>query len=264
MFKWAKDIGKNINKAPFFTKQTVKDIVSLQFNPGEAVPTYFSAQRGISIITCCPKSAHEVETIKDNKDAWRATAHTMQINEVRRRQTTPPSPPSDNYFELQLSVNTFCTLIWTLFGDECNYYKRLLEVCKTLDQQEVHIIQDSFTADVCRRIIWAILRIGWSFFNTVLVESQFCRGKQLKWPTSLIHKITDNIHFAKTINRPFYPTEWIITSTSGQGTAGNNGGGGGYYGGNNQGGSNQGTNWELSRGQQGQGRNSSGEGEPHR
>ncbi len=64
----------------------------------------------------------------------------------------------------------FFTLIWTLFGDECNYYKRLLEVCETLDQQEVHIIRDSFTADVCRRITWAILSNGRFFFNTVLVE----------------------------------------------------------------------------------------------
>jgi hypothetical protein len=47
MFKWAKDIGKDINKAPFFTKQTVKDIAGLQFNPREAVPTYSSAQQGI-------------------------------------------------------------------------------------------------------------------------------------------------------------------------------------------------------------------------
>ncbi len=46
----------------------VKDILGLQFNPGEAMPTYFLAQWGISILTCHPKSAHEVETIKDYKE----------------------------------------------------------------------------------------------------------------------------------------------------------------------------------------------------
>ncbi len=151
----------------------MKDIVSLNFNPGDAVPTFSSAQQGISILTCRPKSAQEVESIKDFEEAWRTTAHTAQFNKVRRQQKAPPSPPPDNYFELRLSINMFCTLIWTLFGEECNYYKGLLEVAETLDQQEVHIIWDSFTANVCRCITWAILTDGCSFFNMVLVEAQF-------------------------------------------------------------------------------------------
>jgi hypothetical protein len=69
MFKWSKQTGKDINKAPFFTEQTIKDIVGLQFNPGEAMPTYSLAQWGISILTCHPKTAHEVETIKDFEEA---------------------------------------------------------------------------------------------------------------------------------------------------------------------------------------------------
>ena len=111
MSQWSKTTGKDIDKAPFFTEQTVKDIVSLNFNPGEAVPTFSSAQRGISILTCRPKSAQEVESIKDFEEAWHTTAHTAQFNEVRRRQKAPPSPPPDNYFELRLSVNMFCALI---------------------------------------------------------------------------------------------------------------------------------------------------------
>jgi hypothetical protein len=227
MSKWSKDTGKDIDKAPFFTEQTIKDIVGLNFNPGEAVPTFSSAQRGISILTCRPKSAHEVETIKEFEEARRATAHTAQFNDVRRRQKAPPSPPPDNYFELRLGVNTFCALVWTLFGDECDYYKGLLEVAETLDQQEVHIIREAFTPDICRRITWAILTDGRSFFNTVLVESQFKNNERFKWPTSLIHKVTDDVRFAKAIDRPMYPTEWIIPAHNQQGgTLGNSGGGG--------------------------------------
>ncbi len=182
MKKWAKQTGKEIDKAPFFMEQTIKDIVNLNFNPGEAVPIYASAQQGVSILTCRSKTAHEVETIKDNKEARRVTAHTAQFNEVRRHQKTPPSPPLDTYFELRLSVNTFCALVWTLLGNKCDYYKGLFEVCKTLDLQEVHIFRESFTADVCRRITWAILSNGCLFFNTVLLllETQFFRGEQFK------------------------------------------------------------------------------------
>jgi hypothetical protein len=237
MTKWAKQRGKEIDKAPFFTEQTIKDIVNLNFNPGKAVPTYRSAQRGVFILTCQPKTVHEVETIKDNKEACRITAHNAQFNEVWRRQKTPPSPPPDTYFELRLSVNTFCALVWTLFGDKCDYYKGLFEVCKTLDLQEVHIIRDSFTADVCRRIRWAILSNGRSFFNTVLVDAQFLRGEQFWWPTSLIYKILDDVCFAKTINRPFYPTEWLVLAAGGgQGPGGTGRASRGYGGGASQGG----------------------------
>ncbi len=160
----------------------------------------------------------------------------MQFNDIWHRQKTPPSPPPDNYFELCLSVNTFCMLVWTLFGEKCDYYKGLLEVYDTLDQQEVCIIMDSFMANVCCQITWAILSNGCSFFNTVLVGAQFCRGEHFKWLTSLIHKIMDNVHFAKLIDCPFYQVEWLITPANWQGTAGNNGGGGSYGGGEQSGG----------------------------
>ena len=152
MMTWSKRTGMDIDKAPIFTEATIKDIFSLNYNPGEAVPTYSSAQRGISILTCRPKSAHEVKLIKDFEEARRATAHTAQFNEVHRHQKAQPSAPPDNYHNLRLSVNTFCALIWTLFGEECDYYKSMLEIAETLDLQEVHIICKSFTLDVCRHI----------------------------------------------------------------------------------------------------------------
>jgi hypothetical protein len=131
----------------------------------------------------------------------------------------------------------FCALIWTLFGKECDYYKGLLEVAETLDQQEVHIIRDSFTPNVCRRITWAILTDGHSFFNTVLVDAQFWSGERFRWPTSLIHKITDDVRFAKAIERPMYPAKWLVpssaipTTAGGGGGRGSGGGGGGGKGG---------------------------------
>jgi hypothetical protein len=108
---------------------------------------------------------------------------------------------------------------------------------------------------MCRQITWSILTDGRSFFNRVLVEAQFCRGEHFKWPTSLIHKITDDVRFAKPIDNPFCLAEWLITTSNGQGTVGNNGGGGSYGGRNNQG-----ANKEPTKVQQPQGRSNSGGG----
>ena len=92
-----------------------------------------------------------------------------QFNKVQRRQKMQPSPPLDTCHLLCFSVNTFFALLWTLFSNECDYSKGMLEIAETLDLQEVHIIRDTFTADICRQITWAILTDGRSFFNPVLV-----------------------------------------------------------------------------------------------
>ena len=69
MQRWSKQKGLDIDKAPFFTENSIKDIVGLNFNPGKAVPIFSSPQRGISILTCRPKLAQEVEQIKDFEEA---------------------------------------------------------------------------------------------------------------------------------------------------------------------------------------------------
>jgi len=101
MQRWSKQKGLDVDKAPFFTKNSIKDMVGLKFNPGEAVPTFSSAQQGISILTCRPESAQEVEQIKDFEEARRATAHTAQFKEVWRKQKMQPSPPLDTYYKLR-------------------------------------------------------------------------------------------------------------------------------------------------------------------
>ncbi len=62
-------MGLDINKAPFFTKDSIKDILSLNFNLGKAIPTFSSAQGGISILICRAKTGQEVEKNRDYKDA---------------------------------------------------------------------------------------------------------------------------------------------------------------------------------------------------
>ncbi len=48
---------------------------------------------------------------------------------------------------------------------------------------------------------------------------------------SLIYKITDDVRYANTIVRPFYPAEWLIpTIPPGKGTGATNAGDGGHPG----------------------------------
>jgi hypothetical protein len=233
MFKWFKQTGKDIDKAPFFTKQLIKDIIGLQFNPGKTLPTYSSAQWGISILTCCPKMAHEVKTIKDYEEARCMTAHTTQFNDVRHRQKTPASPPPYNYFERRLSVKTFCAFVWTLFGQECT---------RVSSRFVTHWINKKSTSSgtLSRPTCAAGLR-GQSLatdapFSTQCWLRHNFAGANIssgQHPSST--KLRTTSAFPNQSTAFSYLAEWLITTMNGQGTVGNNGGRGSYRGGNNQG-----------------------------
>ena len=68
-----------------------------------------------------------------------------------------------------------------------------------MDQQEVHIIRESFMTDIGHKITWAIPD-GQSFLNRVLVKKDhFTRTNPFLWPTALIGQIADDIQYGKKI-----------------------------------------------------------------
>lgn len=99
-------------------------------------------------------------------------------------------------------------MLWALFGEEGDFYKGTMEVRETLDLQEVRIIREAFSAEVCRSTTWAIIYNECSFFNIVLVHNQFASATPFRWPTSLVHKIVDDIRYAHPIIRPGFPSKW--------------------------------------------------------
>jgi len=65
------------------------------------------------------------------------------------------------------------SLVWVLFGSECDYYKSLQQILKTLELKEVYALKTKFTPENCRRITWAILDDGRAFFDDVKTTIDF-------------------------------------------------------------------------------------------
>ena len=79
-----------------------------------------------------------------------------------------------------------------------------------MDQQEVHIIRESFMTDIGHKITWAIPD-GQSFLNRVLVKKDhFTRTNPFLWPTALIGQIADDIQYGEKNIWPLYRTKWTI------------------------------------------------------
>ena len=76
-----------------------------------------------------------------------------------------------------MNVNTFCALLYTLFGEQCGYYGALLCIRNCLDNVGVFNIREAYTADICYQISWAIINDRRSFFSQVMILTDFDKDK---------------------------------------------------------------------------------------
>lgn len=115
---------------------------------------YSSRRKGLTILCCRPKTAEEVEYIREHEEAMACTGGMMTYEEFKAQKTKGTgvvgATPPENYKDLLLCLNTYCALIHTIFGPECDHYIGLMEVRDTLLLKKVAYIRTSFTADVCR------------------------------------------------------------------------------------------------------------------
>jgi hypothetical protein len=48
---------------------------------------------------------------------------TRQLDKLLRLSKGVTRAPADSFWELKLNIATFMSLVWILFGSECDYYK---------------------------------------------------------------------------------------------------------------------------------------------
>ncbi len=98
--------------------------------------------------------------------------------------------------DLKLNIGTYCGLLWSLFGDHCDYYRELLKIYHILDWEECFTICTACTKEVCACITWAIIDDGWSFFGRNPVALDFAPGTNFQFSTSHLKSIMDSVQNA--------------------------------------------------------------------
>ena len=99
------------------------------------------------------------------EEAAENTKHTRSLDDLLKRNCGKTVEPAKTYTDLKLNVKTHCGLLWTIFGDHCDYYKELLKIYRILDCKECFTIRNVYTREVCARVMWAIVDEGRSFFG---------------------------------------------------------------------------------------------------
>ena len=236
MLDWSYQRRIPIDTGVFLDVDLVKAIVEQKFNPGEGVAHLNSAAKGLSILACRGRTSGEIERQKEREEALTATEKTRQLDEFLRLQKDQRRAPADTFLELKNNVATFMSLIWVLFGSECDYYKGLRNIYATMEMRDVMAIKSHFTAEHCRRITWAIIDDGRSYFDNVKTTLDFTSGAGVVFPQSYLVDIVRNVRYGIPVERANFPSEWLSqkrtfsqdqgqssTRTQGTGTQGTRG-----------------------------------------
>ncbi len=125
MKQWSKDRSIAIDTSIYLETETVKAFVELKFNPGEGVAHLSSVSKDLSIMSCHGRTSTETEHIREREEALLATENTRQLDELLRLSKGITRAPADNFWELKINIATFMSLVWVLFGSDCDYYKGL-------------------------------------------------------------------------------------------------------------------------------------------
>ena len=119
---------------------------------------------------------------------------------------------ASTFYELRRNVGTICAFLFMLFGSKCEYYQKLLNIKKILDNPSIQAIYKTYSVTVCRHIIWAVICDGWFFFNKVKLSQDLVSGNWRDPPNLLLSLIMDKVMLAEVIHRPTFPYEWELST----------------------------------------------------
>ena len=205
---WCRSHHIDRDKSIFLEAKFFEDLVALRFNPGGPVAQYHSVARGMSMLACRSLTAMAAEFCREYEEAADNTRHTRSLDDLLKKNRGKTVEPAATYTDLKLNIGTYCGLLWTIFGDHCDYYKELLKIYRILDHEECFTIRNAYTREVCARITWAIVDEGRSFFGRNPVASDFAPGTNFTFSTCLLEGITDSVRNAIPIQRAMFPREW--------------------------------------------------------
>jgi hypothetical protein len=145
-------------------------------------------------MSCQGCKSAKTKRIRKREGAIAATENTHQLDKLLQLSKGVTRAPADNFWELKVNVATFMSLVWVLFGSDCDYYKGLRNVYATLELKEVMALKSSFTVEHCHRITWAILDNGQAYFDNMKTTLDFRVTRSPHVPPIVSHQ-----HLAKCL-----------------------------------------------------------------
>jgi hypothetical protein len=209
MREWSTLNGIEIDHGVFFSKETIEDIVKLRPNPGDGHPTLKTAERGVSILACLPRSQNEIETIRIREQAAEESKTNRTLAEALKLAAMDSRQPASGSLELKLNIATYLAKLWALFGETCHLYQKVAQIHQLFRQPAVMAAKHAFTPLLCRQITWAIYEDSRQFFATRLHPDDFKPGAHISFPISLLDDVMGDVRYQRPVLRSSFPLAWM-------------------------------------------------------
>ena len=188
MDAWAKWKGQQIETRVFLLKDIIKCIKKVTPCPGEPIPTFANADKGIDPLACCPWKSDEIKLEQEKESAVEETAATRTYNEQVQMSARPGKDPPSTFLVLQVMLATYCALLWVLFGGQCALYLAVLDIYLLLKDDYIAMQQHEFTPLRCREITWAVICDAKRFFHTQVHPSELTQPNP-QYPVSRLASV---------------------------------------------------------------------------
>lgn len=218
MVEWATNqrIQVGIDRSMVITNSTLREILSLNFNPDGSTAEVDTCDKGLSILVCRARSTEGKSAIRRREAAEEKSRGNWTLADAEREQPDDFSTPlcPEDYNELLRCLGSYCALLHALFGDRCAFFKQCFRLWQTMDSEHVYDRRRYFTPLLCRQIVWAIIEDGRSYFSQRLNQDDFIgvHPDDIKYPRCSVIEIEPNIRHQVPLVRASFPPSWMISS----------------------------------------------------
>ena len=119
------------DKRVYYTDKQRKAATEMRPNAGDGLATFASMGKALSIMACTPTSTVRIEQIWIKERAEQETKATRSYNEAIQKL------PSDDLESLSKTMSTFALDCLALYGETCDFAKRLQEIYYLLEEDDI-------------------------------------------------------------------------------------------------------------------------------
>lgn len=217
MMEWATSTDRpehvQIDRSLYIPHTTMREILSLTFNPGGVAAESDTADQGISIMICRPRtSAQKAEIRKFERAAEKSKKNWSMAEAAEQSTAYDMGALPDDYNELLRTLGTYCALLHALFGKKCLLYRQCYHLWTTMNSNLVYEKREKFDALRCRQIVWAIVEESRVYFSKRLSVDDFKNAtypEDIPYPTCSLSTVIQAVRDITPIERGSFPSTWM-------------------------------------------------------
>ena len=218
MMAWASDPSRavqvQIERGLYIPDSTIKEILSLDFNPGGILAEADAADLGLSPLICRARTRAAKAAIRSYEKALEQSKRNRSMAEAQSERPAHSAYEKgalpDDYHELLRCIGTYCALLHALFGERCAFYRHCYALWTALNSDLVYEQRSDFTALFCRQILWAVLMESRVYFSQRMSLEDFLNihPDDIIFPKSSLLSIVQSVRDMTPIVRSSFPLAW--------------------------------------------------------